>query len=178
MSGIFTKLAGIDLTFIPHRSALEAINDLVADRTQMQFSPVAQISPQIALGKVQALAMTGEHRLDELRDVPTLKESGFDNFPSGTWSGVLASTSTPDNIVDRLNAAINQVLAGNEFRSKVQRMGGLVSRGSAKDFTRSIQQQSQLWSDLIRLCPECTDVNCTSPRKPCSYDSSVCCSPK
>jgi tripartite-type tricarboxylate transporter receptor subunit TctC len=154
------------------------LTDLLAERIQMLLGPVVLIQNQIAAGRVRALAVTSERRFDEMGDVPTLKESGFGEFPAGTWSGVLAPLNTPSSNVARLNAAINQVLTTNEFRSRLRQAGALPSLGSAEEFSRSIQQQAELWSQLIRICPECTDVNCTLPKKPCSYDSSLCCDPK
>jgi tripartite-type tricarboxylate transporter receptor subunit TctC len=69
MSGIFKKLANIDIALIPYRTIGNAMTDLLAGRTQMQFSPVAQIQPHIGSGMVRALALTSERRLDEPREL-------------------------------------------------------------------------------------------------------------
>jgi tripartite-type tricarboxylate transporter receptor subunit TctC len=104
-SELFAQKAGIKLTQIPYQGSPQAVEDVVAGRTLMTFSPASTVVGQIAAGKLVALATTTGKRAGALPDVPTMAEAGLPDVDTSLWFGLLAPVGTPRPIVDKLAAA-------------------------------------------------------------------------
>ena len=76
--------------------------------------------PQIASGNLRALAVTVPPRLPDLPNVPTLAEAGVSEVVAQTWFALMAPASTPAPIVKKLEAASRQIVASDDFKSKVE----------------------------------------------------------
>ncbi|MGA7957587.1 MAG: tripartite tricarboxylate transporter substrate-binding protein, partial [Xanthobacteraceae bacterium] len=103
-SELFAQKAGIKLTQIPYQGSPQAVEDVVAGRTLMTFSPASTVVGQIAAGKLLALATTTSKRAGALPDVPTMAEAGLPDVDTSLWFGLLAPVGTPRAIVDKLAA--------------------------------------------------------------------------
>ena len=116
MTELFKFVTGSDILFIPYKGAAQALTEVLAGQTQVTLLATVVMLPPVQEGRLRPLAVTSAARLTELPDVPTMKESGFADFPPGSWQAVVAPANTPAEIVAKLNAAINAVpaLAGAE----------------------------------------------------------------
>src|SRR5262249_16444898 len=85
--------------------------------------------PLIQSGKLRALATTSSKRIPELPDLPTMAESGFAGFVSTSWTGLLAPAHTPRDVIDKLNAQINEGLKSAEVRSALGKLSNQPSAG-------------------------------------------------
>jgi tripartite-type tricarboxylate transporter receptor subunit TctC len=109
-SELFAQKAGIKLTQVPYQGSPQAVEDVVAGRTLMTFSPASTVVGQIAAGKLRALATTTSKRAGALPDVPTMAEAGLPDVNTSLWFGLLAPIGTPRPIVDKLAAAASQAM--------------------------------------------------------------------
>ena len=107
---MFKAQAGINIVHVPYKGGGPSINDLVAGNVQMTFESTTVLLPLIKAGKLRALAVTTQKRIPQLPDVPTMVESGYPNFVTTAWTGLLAPAHTPAPIVAKLNATINDGL--------------------------------------------------------------------
>ena len=98
---------GLDITYVPYRGLAPSISDLVTARTHMAFDALTTLLPLIKEGKLRPLAVLSKARLPELPDVPTMTESGYPDFPTNPWTGIVAVPGTSQLIVRRLNETIN-----------------------------------------------------------------------
>ena len=94
-SELFAQKAGIKLTQIPYQGSPQAVEDVVAGRTLMTFSPASTVVGQIAAGKLLALATTTSKRAGALPDVPTMAEAGLPDVDTSLWFGLFAPVGTP-----------------------------------------------------------------------------------
>jgi tripartite-type tricarboxylate transporter receptor subunit TctC len=106
----FAAAAGLDVQHIAYPGPVEALNALMAGRADFYFVPLPAAQPLIAQHKVVALAVTTPYRLADLVDVPALGEAGYPIPAYLFWCGLSAPLNTPRDIVDKLNAAIGEVL--------------------------------------------------------------------
>jgi tripartite-type tricarboxylate transporter receptor subunit TctC len=107
--------------------------------------------PLIQEGKLRALAVTSAQRWAALPDVPTMIESGFPSFPQNAWSGVLLPARTPQAIVTRLNAAINEGLTSAEAKVNLLKFSAITQPGTPEQFAKFIAEQSPVWAELVKM---------------------------
>src|SRR5713101_3397795 len=146
----FKSRAGIDIVHVPYRGGGPSINDLVGGQVQMTFEGVSVLRPLIESGKLRALAVTRAQRLPQLPDLPTMVESGFPDFVSVSWTGLLAPARTPREIVDRLNAQINAGVASPEFTAALARLGNEPLGGTPQDFANLIKADIAKWAPVVK----------------------------
>jgi tripartite-type tricarboxylate transporter receptor subunit TctC len=142
--------AEIDMIFVPYKGAAPAITDLLGGQIQLTAAAKSVLLPHIQAGKIRPLAVTSTARWPELREVPTMRESGFAGYPSEIWFGLLAPAATPPAIVAKLNAAINQCLQSSELRESFARLGLEVKIGTPGDFAAAIADDARQWEAIVK----------------------------
>jgi tripartite-type tricarboxylate transporter receptor subunit TctC len=150
MGAQFNKVADLGMTYVPYRGGAPSMPDLIAGRLQMQFDALTLLVPLIKEGKLRALAVQGSQRWPGLPDVPTLREAGLADFPGNAWAGIMAPPKTPQPIVDKLNATVNEILRAPETQTTLARLNVLLRPGTPQDFVRFIASETPKWSQMAR----------------------------
>ena len=147
---LLKSLAGIDIVHIPFNGSPPAVTSTVQGETQMLFAVMQPLQPQIQGGKLRALAVTSAARFALLPNLPTIAESGYPNFESLAWNGVLVPASTPKPIVARLNAEIDAILKQPDVVQKLNAAGFELVGGSPEQFGALIKSESDKWAPIIK----------------------------
>jgi tripartite-type tricarboxylate transporter receptor subunit TctC len=147
---MFKARADVDIVHVPYKGGGPSINDVVAGNIQMTFEGTSVLLPLIQAGRLRALAVTTPHRIPQLPDVPTMVESGFPNFVSTSWTGLLAPAHTPAPIVAKLNGAINDGLKTPELKIALERLSNAPLGGTPADFTAVIKADLDKWSPIVK----------------------------
>jgi tripartite-type tricarboxylate transporter receptor subunit TctC len=147
---MFKHAAGVDIVHVPYKGAATAVNDLLAGQIDLAFEPYSVLLGHIHEGRIRALAVTGPTRSAELPDTPTMIESGVAGFVSVSWSGVVAPTGTPAEIVAKLNAAVNAGLATPDMQARLARLGAAPMTGTPAEFTALIAAETPKWAAVIK----------------------------
>ena len=114
---------GLDMTHVPYKGALPALNDVMGGHVTMMFTPIANALSMIQAGKVRAIGIAAGTRVEALPDVPPLAEIGAPGFEAGGWFMLVAPAATPRAIVARLHAESRAILAEPEQRAQFVRQG-------------------------------------------------------
>ncbi len=146
---MFKAQAGIDIVHVPYKGGGPSINDLVAGNVQMTFESTTVLLPLIKAGKLRALAVTTKKRIPQLPDVPTMVESGYPNFVTTAWTGLLAPAHTPEPIIAKLNMAINEGLTKPQLLEALAKLTIDPLGGTPADFTAQIKSDTAKWSPII-----------------------------
>jgi tripartite-type tricarboxylate transporter receptor subunit TctC len=146
---LFSRTAGIEMTHVPYRGGGPAVNDLLGGHVGMMFMSATLAWPQLQAGTLRAIAVTSEKRLPVLPNVPTVSESGFADFKTFAWQGMLAPAKTPPEIVERLQRDTKAVLAMPEVSQKLTEMGFLVVGSTAQEFTDFIRTDADRWAKIV-----------------------------
>jgi tripartite-type tricarboxylate transporter receptor subunit TctC len=146
---MFKARAGIDIVHVPYKGGGPSINDVVAGNVQMTFEGTSVLLPLIQAGRLRALAVTTPNRIPQLPDVPTMVESGYPNFVSTSWSGLLAPAHTPEAIVAKLNTTINEGLKTPGLLKALANLSNEPLGGTPADFTATIKADLAKWSPII-----------------------------
>jgi tripartite-type tricarboxylate transporter receptor subunit TctC len=147
---LFKALAGVDILHVPYRGSSQALVDVISGQVTMLFDNAPSAMPFVQQGKLRALGVTSTRRLANLPDVPTIEESGVKGYESLSWSGIVAPAGTPRPIVNKLNAAIERILAMEDVKQKFASMGVEAVGGPPEAFARHVRAESEKWGRLIR----------------------------
>ena len=147
---LFKSRAGIDIVHVPYKGGGPSITDLLAGNVQMTFENSSVLLPLIQSGALRALAVTTQKRIPQLPDVPTMIESGFPDFVTVAWTGLLAPAHTPEPIIKKLNATINQGLKTPEFAGALAKISVDPRGGTPEDFTHTMKAELARWTPLVK----------------------------
>lgn len=128
--------AGAKLEFIPYKSGSEGVVAVIGKQVDATSEGAPVVLPQIKGGKLRPIASTWSRRVAALQDVPTVEEQGFKDVVIGHWAGLFAPKGTPDEILEKMNAAVNKALKSSELRAKLIPQGIDPQGGSREDFRK------------------------------------------
>lgn len=137
---VFASSAAIDITHVPYKSGAPAVAATVAGEVPMAFMSLPSVWAQVKSNRVRAIAVSSPQRSSFVPDLPTVAEAGVPGFEAQQWWGVLAPAKVPPNIIAKLNAEINTILASDEIRPRLANEGAepvLKSPQEFSDFLRN-----------------------------------------
>lgn len=140
----------LDMLHIPYQGSAPAINALLAGDVNMMYSDLVAAMPQITSGKLRAIAINTNERLDELPDVPTLVEQGVEAAKAVSWGGLVLPKGTPQEAVDVLSAALESVLQDEALQEKMRRVGALATYQNPEELAQTIRVDSEIWDNAIK----------------------------
>ena len=123
MGELLNITAGIKLQHIPYKGTGPSLTDLMGGQVQLAFNNPINVIAHIKNGKMRAIAVTGEHRLSALPEVPTFVEAGLAGINLKTWFGVLAPAGTPAAVVNKLSAEIARIMSTPDTKAKLVSQG-------------------------------------------------------
>jgi len=114
---------GAKLLHVPYKGAAPATTDLLAGQVQMGFSSIPAVLPHVKSGRLKAIAVTTDKRVEAVADLPTMAESGFPELSAAGWYAFVGPAGMPQAIIEKLNRDINQALADPELNAKLVPQG-------------------------------------------------------
>jgi tripartite-type tricarboxylate transporter receptor subunit TctC len=147
---LFKQQIGAFMLHIPYRGIAPAFTDLLGGQTQAMFPGLAAALPHLRSGRVRALAVTGKLRSDQLKDVPTLEESGFKGFDAIQWYGSVGPAGIPAEIVHRLNETQVAVLKDPELRERLAVEAVEPMPMTPEQFGQYIRADIERWTALAK----------------------------
>jgi tripartite-type tricarboxylate transporter receptor subunit TctC len=137
--------ARIDIVHVPYKGLGGGMQDLVGGHVQAMVSALQSAAPQVRAGKIRLLAVMGPERASAFPNVPTMKEQGFPDLVIETWYAVFAPAGTPVELLDRLNADFNGVLAEPDARELVVKQGLAPAGGSRERLESLVRSELARW---------------------------------
>ena len=147
---LFKLSTGTVMMGVPYKGAAPGISDTIGGQTQFMFPSLFTAIPYVKAGKLKPLAVAGPRRSHLLPDVPTLKEAGVDGVEVQQWYGVFAPARTPRPIVDKLNKALNQVLADKEVVKRIEDHGADVEGSTPEQLGTLVRSELTKWKAVVQ----------------------------
>ena len=146
---LFKSMTGCKMAHIPYKGAGPALNDLIAGQVQVMFDNLPSSAGFIKDGRIRALAVTTSVREASLPNVPTVAET-VAGYEASAWFGISAPKGTPRDIVEKLNTAVNQLLAEPKIQKRLSELGGTPIPGTPEDFGKLISNDTQKWERVVK----------------------------
>jgi tripartite-type tricarboxylate transporter receptor subunit TctC len=145
---LFQMMAGIKMLHVPYRGSPPALLDLLAGRVQVMFDNVAASIALIRAGKLRPLAVSS--RTAALPGVPLISDF-LPGYEAYVWNGVVAPKDCPAEIVDKLNGAINAIVADAAFKSALDNMGNTAVSDTPAEFGKIIAADTEKWAKVVQF---------------------------
>jgi tripartite-type tricarboxylate transporter receptor subunit TctC len=147
---LLNVLANIDTTHVPYKGGSPALVDVLGGRVNSYYSTISSAQPHIKSGKLRAIAVTSAKRVPSLPDVPTIAESGYPGYDSSNWYAFVASSKTPEPILERWNQELVKVLKDKEVAMALNEHGLFPQPGSREDLKNYMAKESRTWGKIIK----------------------------
>ncbi|MBA3774338.1 MAG: tripartite tricarboxylate transporter substrate binding protein [Ramlibacter sp.] len=135
----FLAKAGVDMQHIPMKSTGDAVNEVLAGRVHGVTSSLIGIVPFRQDPRIRLLAYTGTQRSRFLPELPTVAEAGVPGYKFDSWIGLLAPAGTPRTEVEKINAAMQKVLADPVVQERFARLGVETAPMQADEFQKLLR---------------------------------------
>ena len=150
VGALFCSMAGVQLNHVPYKGSNQAMNDVIGGQVKVTFAGVPNVLPNVASGKLKALAVTTSTRYAEMPDVPTIAEAGVPGYDATIWLGLIAPRNTPHEIVQKLNADITRILSTPEAKKLMASAGVDVATSTPEQFGQLLQSEMDRWGKVVR----------------------------
>lgn len=147
---LFALRSGLHLINVPYRGAAPAIQDVLSGQVPMMFVDSASGQQYIASGKLRPLAVASKKRLPTMPNVPTLIESGLPGFEAYAWQGLVAPKGTPEEVVNKLNTALNETLRSPAVIAKFRALGLEITPSTPRQLDDYARAERVKWTKVIK----------------------------
>ena len=142
--------AGVDMVHIPFRGSPPGIIALLTNEIQLFTVGLTAGAGHLKDGKLTALAVATNKRLEQLPDVPTMIESGLPGFTGSNWWGMAVPKGTPAPVIAKLREAVAAALKDPKVIERFKTMGLLIPDESPEEFAAGLKAEAELYSDVVK----------------------------
>ena len=146
----FKQENNINLVHVPYKGTAGVTADIIAGHVQTTLMVFQTVAPHVQAGRVRLLAVLGRERVPQFPQVPTMVESGMPNMIVEAWAGVMAPARTPQSVIDKLNAEINNLVALPENRETLTRLGISITGGKPDVLDKQVKSEIARWTEVVR----------------------------
>ena len=146
----FDKLPKIEITHVPYQGGAPAAMATIGGHTQLVVATLAELAQHVIAGKLRALAVTTAARIDLLKDVPTVAESGYPGFEASFWFGAWVPAGTPRQIVNRLDAEMLRSLEAPEVKEALTKHGYSPAPMNAAQFDMFYRAEIARYAKVVK----------------------------
>src|SRR5712692_10613613 len=129
---LFKKMAGVDIRYVPYRTTPQAQTDLIGGRLSMMW--LSTLTDHIQAGTLRPIAVTTLERWKQFPGTPTFDELGLKGYEATTWISMYLPKGAPQEVTEKLTAALNAALADPPLRERLDQVGIIAPRAAGPDF--------------------------------------------
>lgn len=147
---MFVAAAGIKAVHVPFKSLADVFSEMIAGRVHFYVFPLPAVMPMLKEGRLRPIAVATPKRAVALPEVPTMAESGFPQYQSESWFGIIGPAGMPKRAIGKLNADIIKVLKDPDTRERFLKQGAEPSFGSPEDFLKLQREEYERIAKLVK----------------------------
>jgi tripartite-type tricarboxylate transporter receptor subunit TctC len=152
MENLRKSAGGLEMVHVPYKGgAGPAVAALAAGETHLMFVTASSAMPMVKAGRLKVLAVAAPKRLQPLPDAPTMAESGYPGFETGSWQGIFVPAGTPREVVDRLYDAMIRTMRTPEVGQRLANGGvEVVTSASPAAFAQFVTAETARWGKAAK----------------------------
>ena len=150
VSAALAQRAGITLTHVPYKGAVQSLTDLITGQVMMVADTPPTVLPHIQARKMRPIATSMLKRIPQLPDVPTVDEQGVRGYDLNTWTSIVAPKATPEAVLDRLNAEIVKIIAQPDVQKRLIEMGFIPVGNTRDQFAAFLSAEYAKWAKIVQ----------------------------
>ena len=147
---LLNQLLGVKMSHVPYKGGSQAVTDIIGGQVPLGILGITPVLPQIKAGKLRAYAVSTAQRSPSLPDVPTFAEAGLPGFVASQWFIVAAPTGTPADRIQKLNAAIADILKMPDIAAGFANVGVLPAIATPLEASTFVADEQRRWTDLAK----------------------------
>jgi tripartite-type tricarboxylate transporter receptor subunit TctC len=148
---LLNSMAGIEMTHVPYKGSLPALNDVVAGHIQLMFCDIPPVAGMIAAGKVRALGVSTKTRVAAFPDIPTIAEAGVSDFAVAGWFMLTAPAKTPRPVIEKLHGELKSSLATPGAKEQIVKLSLLpMDTPSVEEMQSFVKSEIVRWAKIVR----------------------------
>ena len=147
---MFSELAGIKLQHVPYTSVSQATTDVISGRIAVFLPTLGAHLGNVAAGRMRALAVSGATRATQLPDVPTFNELGVKFVDETSWYALFAPKGTRREIITKVNAELERILALPDVREKGVTLGYRYIGGAPDKLAAFLNSEIAKWAEVAK----------------------------
>jgi tripartite-type tricarboxylate transporter receptor subunit TctC len=147
---LYSREVGAQMVHVPFSNPGNATTNLISGEIQLMFQLIPGIAAQVKAGRVRAIGVMAPQRSPALPDVPTMVELGAPKLMSTTWFALLAPKGTPAAVIERMNAAANEVIADAAVRKRLSDIGATPMGGTPKQLADHLAAEIVKWGRIVK----------------------------
>jgi tripartite-type tricarboxylate transporter receptor subunit TctC len=129
---------------------VQALQDVANGALDLTWASPVSAKPQIAAGKIKAIAAAGSKRSASMPDLPTFAEQLVPGFDLSLFVGAYAPAGTPAEIVNRLQREIRAAIADPAVAEKLIAQGQTPVGSTPEELAKVLARETPIWADLIQ----------------------------
>jgi len=151
MSGeLFKMMTGINMVHVPYRGGAPALTDLIGGQVHVMFDNIPTSAEHVKAGRLRGLAVTGPTRSEILPDLPTVADF-IPGYEASAWYGLGAPKHVPTEVIDKVNKAMNAILAEPKTKERFKELGGSTLPGAPADFAKFLTDETEKWGKVVKF---------------------------
>lgn len=147
---LFGAMTGTKLTHVPYKNSGPALIDTIGGQLMVFATNMILGLPHARGGRLRAIGVTSLARAPGAADIPTLHESGLQEFEAVQWYGLLAPAGTPREITDKIYRDTIAVLNMPEVRSRMTSDGAIIIASTGEQFAAFIRSETVKWAKVVK----------------------------
>ena len=145
---LFRARSGIKFTAVPYQGSSRAMIDLMSGQVNTFITTMTSAAGHVKSGKLVPLAVTGTKRHPDYPNVPTFAEIGINGMDYEQWFGLLAPAKTPVPIVNRISAAMSELLKMPDTKVRLDALELVAGNGSTAEMKTQLEADFARWQKL------------------------------
>ena len=150
MEMLKNRIGNPPMEHIPYRGSGPAMQDFIAGRFSIMCDASSVVAPFLRAGQIRGMLSTGAARIPAFPDIPVAAEAGLPDYVFNAWIGLFGPPGMPAEIVQRLNAALNQAVQDAAIREKITSQGDEPGGGTAESLGETMRRDHARWGEVVR----------------------------
>lgn len=147
---LFKSMTGVNIVHVPYKGSPPALTAVLSGETSMLFSPVTIAIPHTTSGKLRGLGVTTAKRSKLVPNLPTIAESGLPGYEVTQWYGMQAPAGTPKEVINKLNAEVQKILAMPDIIDRLAALGADPAASTPEFMASYVRTEVEKWSKVVK----------------------------